>query len=63
MFNSVEYQRRESILHQYNSNTKQIFIAYDDPENATEEIKTLLFQNKAIKLSRNEEALFGEQWR
>lgn len=63
MFNSVEYQRRESILHQYNGNTKQIFIAYDDPENATEEIKTLLFQNKAIKLSRNKEALFGEQWR
>ena len=63
MFNSVEYQRRENILHQYNRHTKQIFIAYDDPENTTTEIKHLLFDNKVIQLSRNKEALFGKQWR
>ena len=63
MFNSVEYQRRENILHQYSRHTKQIFIAYDDPENTTTEIKHLLFDNKVIQLSRNKEALFGKQWR
>lgn len=62
MFNSVEYDRRLGILRQYLDNEKQIFVAYDDPDNANEEIKQILYDRKVIKLSKGVHALFGKQW-
>ena len=62
MFNSMEYNRMLAILKQYTKFNKQIFIAYDDPENTYEEIKRILFDNKVLKLSEKEQALFGYQW-
>ena len=58
----MEYNRMLAILKQYTKFNKQIFIAYDDPENTYEEIKRILFDNKVLKLSEKEQALFGYQW-
>ena len=62
LFNSTEYERTKTILELYAKETKQIFVAIDDPYANGGIFKDVVLEHAVITLGHNGKALFGEEW-
>lgn len=63
IFNAIETPILEKLFELYSQQTnKQIFMAFDDPYDRGDIIKNILLDNKVIQLSKEPNALFGNQF-
>ena len=62
LFNSTEYERTKTILELYANETKQIFVAIDDPYANDGIFKDVVLSHTVLTLGHDGKALFGEEW-
>lgn len=62
MFQSIEDDQIENIFKIYTQFEKQIFVAFDNEKNFTDELKRIIHDNTVLSLSKGGNELYGYAW-